>query len=214
MGETTLLQLPYPELTDVADVPADLRALAEAIEGALPPYVTALPATPYDGQHVAYGAAPAAGVAWHLRYRAAAPAPYRWECLGGLPLLAEVNPGANLNGPTAGGAYIDIPASAGPALTIPLAGEYEIGYGGLISYVSGVSPAGVALAVARGATAPAAGEEIFVQVATGVAMAAYRTKRLVVSVPGQVLTQRYFISAATTVSFTNRSLRALPVRVG
>lgn len=33
MGTTPICALPYPELTDVANVPADMRELAEAVEG-------------------------------------------------------------------------------------------------------------------------------------------------------------------------------------
>jgi hypothetical protein len=38
MGSTNTYALPYPELTDSANVPRDQKALAEAVEAALSPY--------------------------------------------------------------------------------------------------------------------------------------------------------------------------------
>lgn len=35
MGQTAKFNLPYPELTDTPDVPRDMKALADAVEGAL-----------------------------------------------------------------------------------------------------------------------------------------------------------------------------------
>lgn len=43
MGNTANLQLPYPELDDPADVPADVRALAEAVDAALGSSAVAMP---------------------------------------------------------------------------------------------------------------------------------------------------------------------------
>ena len=40
MGTTPTYALPYPELTDVANVPADMRELAEAVEGSMGAYST------------------------------------------------------------------------------------------------------------------------------------------------------------------------------
>jgi hypothetical protein len=39
MGQTTAYQLPYPEATDPADVPLDMRELAERLDLLLPPLI-------------------------------------------------------------------------------------------------------------------------------------------------------------------------------
>lgn len=115
---TPNLNLPYPELaTGPADVPFFVGGLAQRLDALGPGLVTSLPANPIDGQEVVYVADAAAGVLWRLRYRAAAPAPYRWEFLGGSGLQAVDAP--TLAAPTAWGWQA-------PSLTVPLAGLYEI----------------------------------------------------------------------------------------
>ena len=59
-----------------------------------------------------------AGVLWHLRYRAAAGGPYKWEFVGGAGLHAAGGPQLS-----AGTTYLT--GASGPAITVPLAGEYE-----------------------------------------------------------------------------------------
>ena len=43
MGQTTNLALPYPEQSDPADVPTDLRELAERVDTVLPPVGSPMP---------------------------------------------------------------------------------------------------------------------------------------------------------------------------
>lgn len=87
-----------------------------------PPIVDALPsgATRFDGQEVFLqtSAMAALGIRWHLAYRAGASGSYKWEFLGGPPLLDEVDAIS-----TAASAVADL------AVTVPLAGDYLIDSG-------------------------------------------------------------------------------------
>lgn len=92
--------------------------------GGVPPFVTSLPVSPVDGQEVYYQAdAGAPGIIWHLRYRAASPSLDKWECLGGAPLHASVDAAET----TAATAFTGTqPATAGPSITLPIPGTYDI----------------------------------------------------------------------------------------
>jgi len=83
------------------------------------PLVTSLPANPFDGQEVYLQVDATNGVIWHLRYRAASASAYKWEYIGGAPLMVETAAAA---GPTNNQTYTQI----GPTLTVPNAGDYEI----------------------------------------------------------------------------------------
>lgn len=90
MPAVTARGMPYPLPTEpVAEGAQAIRNLAEAVAPAL---VSTLPASPYDGQEVFYLADAAAGVVWHLCYRAASPSAYKWEFVGGASLFQLYRP--------------------------------------------------------------------------------------------------------------------------
>lgn len=129
MATTPILALPYPTLSDTADVPRDIQALATKLDGyssVSPPLRTTLPGSPVDGQEIYYQADVTNGVVWHLRYRAGA-STYKWECLGGARLRAGVTAS---NAWTSPAAFAWQNAPGGPAVTLPLAGEYELDWNG------------------------------------------------------------------------------------
>jgi hypothetical protein len=89
---TPVLSLPYPTSVDTADVPRDVKALAERTEASLAvPVVSVLPTTGlYDGRTVDYLHAQEPGVndpagtgAWRLRYDASIADAYKWRFVGG-----------------------------------------------------------------------------------------------------------------------------------
>jgi len=87
--------------------------------------VSALPANPVDAQEIYFqnAAMASAGVIWHLRYRAAATGPYKWELVGGQDMMSSTGtPGAF----STVSAQTFTPWTNGPSLTIPLAGDYDI----------------------------------------------------------------------------------------
>src|SRR5215475_514814 len=88
MGATTKYQLPWPEPPDPADVPTDMRELAERVEAVfgftMPPTTAAPPASPLDGQLwvLPVQAPDSTSALWLLRYNSAG-STYKWEFLGG-----------------------------------------------------------------------------------------------------------------------------------
>jgi hypothetical protein len=205
---TPNLALPYPVAADTADVPRDIQALAVKLDGYTslrPPVVTSLPGSPVDGQEVYYVADAANGVVWHLRYRSAAAGAYKWECIGGTPLFGKVD----TQQAVAAGAMTD-PATPGPDVTVPLAGDYHGDmYFWAIATVSGVQfdvqvfQAGV-------------GGNLYarqVQASANAYTTAAALDRLTGLAAATLLRMRYSTNGNGT-QFSNRRLRVMPVRVG
>lgn len=94
---------------------------AKGAQGTFPTYVTSLPSSPVDGQEVYYAADATNGVIWHLRYRAASSSSYKWEFIGGPPLTDYIATDQS----TTSGTFTDL-ATAGPTITLALAGDYVI----------------------------------------------------------------------------------------
>lgn len=78
----------------------------------------ALPAAPANNQEVIYVADAANGVEWRLRYRQAQAA---WFYIGGPPLMVTIDTLET----TASLAYVAL-TTAGPSITVPLAGDYDV----------------------------------------------------------------------------------------
>jgi len=202
MGNTPNLTLPYPELTDPADVPADIKRLADRLDVIVhPPLVTSLPGSPVDGQECYYVADAAGGVIWQLRYRAASASTYKWEFVGGGSLVAEDLSAFNTSSAT----YVN----CGPTLTAPLAGDYVIlqgavveggaaGWRGRIAY-NGVDTEAV-YASGQGANANPDGNGIS------------RTLRRTLTASAYTLKARS--DAANALNFGFRHMQFVPVRVG
>lgn len=89
-------------------------------------YVTSLPSSPVDGQEIFYAADATNGVIWHLRYRSGSSSSYKWEYLGGPPLFSQVSETANESTTSTTFAAL---TTAGPSVTLPLAGDYQITLG-------------------------------------------------------------------------------------
>lgn len=96
----------------------------DAGAGSGPALVSALPGSPVDGQEVHYQNAAMAtdGVIWRLRYRVASSSAYKWELVGGSALSNQLPPTEVAS--IASTTYVDF--GPGPAVTAPLAGEYEV----------------------------------------------------------------------------------------
>lgn len=126
------------------DLERRLSGYIDASPSRAPALVSALPGAPVDGQEVYFqnAAMAASGVAWHLRYRAAATGTTKWEFIGGGPLhvydsgsYASSTPGYVFAGTT--------------QIVIPLAGEYELTFAGRLasSASNAVLDVGASLAV-------------------------------------------------------------------
>lgn len=111
-----------PGFIRVTKVPTALPVTGGAVPAQA--LVTALPASPVDGQQVVLvDSLTAPTYQWKLLY-VAGKASNRWVFVGGAPAIAEV---AAME-VTPAGSFGDC-ATVGPSLTIPVAGLYEIGIG-------------------------------------------------------------------------------------
>lgn len=174
--------------------------------------VGALPLAPADGQEVYFQSAEMAGsgVVWHLRFRAAAPGPYKWEFVGGAGLYATA-------GMTATSATTYLTSAASPSITVPLAGEYDAEMSARL-YNSG-NGVGVAAVVALGdanGEFPNARIDSY-QGAQGTSITLFaasnaRVVRFTRGTPGVV--QARLFAYGGEVTSDHRDLRITPVRVG
>ena len=211
MPTTPNLLLPYPVATDTADVPRDMKALADRLDivaGA--PAAIALPGSPVDGQETYIVADANNGVMWHFRYRAASPSALKWEFVGGAPIYSRV-PDTDT---TTSGSYVAL-AHPGPGLILPLAGDY------MITLCAQIIPAandGATASVKLGTAAMTDDEAILVSTTgAGVTgnMTPSRTMRRNGLAAGALLTTMYKSALGTGVAtFTRRELSIYPVRVG
>lgn len=97
-----------------------------------PTFESTLPASPYDGQEIYFQDAnmATAGVVWHLRYRSGG-GTYKWESVGGPPLLAR-----NVTGQSSLAVSSGVATAFSPAVTItlPAAGDYLLRYGAYLGH--------------------------------------------------------------------------------
>lgn len=211
MGQTPNLSLPYPELGDSADVPADMKELADRLDLLLPDRVTSLPGTPVDGQEIFYVADAANGVIWHLRYNAAGSG-YRWEFVGGAPKRSTVNTDETF---TKSLTYVDA-ATVGPQITLPLAGDYAYSYSVNLYVSSQTTPASVAAGLSLAGAQPAAPDIASTALPSGLSGSIGRNGTLVAQPSGRVvkLMQNVGVGAGGTPHTRFRELQITPVRVG
>jgi hypothetical protein len=212
VGQTAINQLPYPEATDPADVPTDIRELADAVDVLLSlPLVTALPASPFDGQEIIFQADAANGINWHLRYHAASVSSYKWEYVGGSALRARIDTDQTF----ALGGYTS-PATPGPSVTLPCAGDYVYTMIAQV-YVAGQTAGGALWAGLNiGGAAPTGADQVSVYTFGGATVTPMKQGDLTGQPAGRVLQLMYQAPAGVggTPHTRYRSLFATPVRVG
>ena len=203
------MALPLPGVVGDLITRMSFDALAAAV---MPTPVTVLPSNPFDGQEVLYLADATNGVVWHLKYRKGSASAYKWEYVGGAPLVSQSLAGVT-SASIATSTWSAI-ASA-PSITVPLAGDYDF------INVAGVQPntaaATVATGVKVGATEPAINTNAAYQYmgtpAANVVLS--HAERITGVAASTVLLQRYWQNgAAQTLGRTEAHLRVVPVRVG
>lgn len=173
----------------------------------LPSRVTTLPSSPSDGQEVYYVASAADGVLWHLKYNAGSASAYKWEFLGGPPTKRERADGGYRNASSWG----ELTTGVGEAITLPLAGDYDIEFG---ANVSGTGWVGVCRD--KAGTTPSdppasTADEPYLQASSGAAGTIARASRIK-NQPAARLWRLVFFGSAYTCSPQWISMR--PVRVG
>jgi len=190
---------------DDTKVTADLERIKAWSRLIQTTYETALPALPYDGQEIYYAASPGSGVIWHLRYRAAASGSYKWDVLGGPPLISSVAADEGTTSAT-------YTSTGFTALTVvlPLAGDYLIEMGSR-SYNSG---AGINyMSYDIGGTGAVDGDSIQWGFTAGGQGTPGSRSLLKAGLAASTLTAKYKVSAGTG-NFAERWIKATPVRLG
>lgn len=210
-ASTPKLALPYPVAADPADVPADLLALATRLDTLEPWYATSLPGSPVDGQEVYYAADATNGVIWHLRYRAAQAAPYRWEFVGGPPLSVNLS---QAEASTSGthNAYQDLNDGTFGA-TLPLAGVYIFEFGAYLAAPS-VITGYVAVKFSAAEASDLNGVLATINVAGTFTVLHHKCPPITVAAASQLVSLRFRALTNAVVNFGRRHLTMTPVRVG
>lgn len=172
-----------------------------------PSVVTALPATPFDGQEVYFVADAANGVKWHLRYNAGSSSTHKWEYLGGPNMISRVDTDETYTS-TAGFTLAPTP----DRLTFPLSGDYEYDFTVEPYQTSAATTTSVALSI-NGA-APLAPD--FAQISSsGAAQTVTKPGNLVNMVAGQTVAMEYNNPTGGGVTHVRyRLLRIKPIRLG
>lgn len=176
--------------------------------------VTALPSNPTDGQECYFLADATNGIVWHLKYRAAETGSYKWYCVGGSELSSIVNTNEASN---TGAPYADL-TTAGPQVTAPLAGDYEVEFGFGHSANAANADAYCGIQVNGADPGTAVTDPIISVGGTGMpASASFVTSRRI-KVTGvnatSVLKMRYRGGSGIATTFLRRWMRVRPIRVG
>lgn len=194
--------------------------MAQVSRNPRPLFVTALPSAPSDGMEVYYQSTTAGtgggatnsmadvGAVWHLRYRSASSSSYKWEVIAASTLSAEV---ATSQTTTSG--FPSALGTAGPLVTAPLAGDYDVAVGGALTAASNT---GVQMSYDIGAT-PAVSSDGLEIGAGGLAaipqVLSFRSKRKTFTASTTALVAKYG-SSSGTVTIAYRYLGITPIRVG
>jgi hypothetical protein len=197
-------------MADVQGPFTDLKTFLNARIAAIPTLVSSLPVSPVDAQEIHYLADATNGIVWHLRYRSASASSFKWECVGGRPLWAQVATAEN----TGSASYVDL-TTVGPSVTLPLAGDYDIGFSAALSPDSANRRAIASVKLGAAATSDTEAMINFSAVGGMEEYAARPNMRRTGLAAAAALKMQYRSdSAGFTATFAKRELWAIPVRVG
>ena len=191
--------------TDTGAAYWDTGTMWRMIGGA--PIVTALPASPANGDEVYYQPTSDVSYKWHLRYNAGSGNAQKWEFLGGSALAA--GPSGSLT--TA--STLRVALTNGPTLTVPATGAYFVRW----AITTSQGAAGVVQASAqpgRGTTGLSVTPLITLGQAQYDGVRAFAEQGEVALTAGDVVQLLVFVNTATNVSFSNGYLSLQPIRVG
>jgi hypothetical protein len=180
------------------------------------PIVTSLPVSPVDGQECCLLADATAGVVWDMVYRSASG---KWHFKGGPPLYAEIANGGEGIGGLASGVY-GSPATVGPSLSFPVAGDYVVAYG-FFAYFSNMSNANPVARMAPRVGNAGPDDQDSVVAAPGFTVPAgqqhmhsnARSRKMTVAVATSIV-MRYLWTGQGAPLVDNRWVSVLPVRLG
>lgn len=193
-------------MVDVQGPFVDLKTFLNNRIAAIPTLVSSLPVGPADGQEIYYLADAAAGVVWHLRYRSASGSTYKWEFVGGSPIVKPSTASDN----TTSTSFVN--ATNGPSVTPPLAGEYLLE----ASFVGNHSAAGggIQYGVSQGGVDLGKPAVIAVSAQAGQNMAITGLQAEPQALTATAITSRIKANNAGTATFSFKAIKLTPVRVG
>lgn len=174
------------------------------------PIVTALPTTGpsggalMDGQECQYLADATNGVVWHLKYKTSTT---KWHFIGGGSLAAAdvvTDQSTSSTGYTALG-------TAGPSVTLPLAGDYDISFGSN-SYLTGTA-GNLYHSFDVGGTAASDNDAVIYNGANISVTGSKTVRKTGVAAAAAIVSKYRVANAATGGHWMNRWLRAVPIRV-
>lgn len=171
--------------------------------------VAGLPAAGTNGQVIYYTADGTNGIIWQFRYRAASASSFKWEFVGGQPLMVSVN-NSGIQGTsetTASASYADL-ATVGPSVTPPLSGDYLVEIGCLANHASNTG----CMSYQIGATGAADADGIWF--GTGANYANHYNPRLKTGLTGGAALLCKYKTLGGTADYRNRWIKITPVRVG
>lgn len=167
--------------------------------------VTALPATPSDGDTCTLTDNLTTGTyAWQFRY-VAARASNKWVFIGGGPIVSEVATSES----TTSGTYVAL-TTAGPSIAVPVAGDYTVEVGAHIT-AGGASGTGHKMSYDIGGTGAVDADGIEAGMTTTTSSSNARAQKKALT--AVTLAAKYKASANTAV-FKNRWMRLTPIAIG
>lgn len=191
--------------------PARFLSVMQIVTGATafnPAQGTAFPSNPPDGALFTYVADATLGIKWLFQYRAASASSYKWEFVGGSPLTAEVS---GSDETTTSSSYTTL-TTAGPSLTVPLAGDYEVVIAANMYHNAGV-PTGIYMSYDIGGTGAVDADGVKGH-NTGIASRnVYRARRKNALAASTALVAKYKSSPGVTSWFNDRWMSVRPFRV-
>jgi len=187
--------------------------LASSVE-----FGTTLPSNPEDDMLYDYLASDALGIVWRLKYNSLQPT-YKWEFQGNGPSLFAETTG------TSGLDQYAYSSMSGPAIAIPLAGEYDLEFGGHLSInragggVAAMSPRLSIWLNASDDDAVYHDQQVFYNpgpfhIQGRMEAFGSRLKRVIVPAPYTVEIKYRLFAGLGPALFSERWLKATPVRVG
>lgn len=167
--------------------------------------VSALPPTPLFGDRCTYIADAINGIYWNLVYDTKTP--YGWKVVGGPPLFAEVATSVGTTSTT----YAALGGSAGPSITLPLAGDYDVEVGSSRSAtVSTIESHSYDI----GGTGAVDADASVSQGSGGVTEDSGTRPRRKTGLTAAIALVSKYKTGGGTGTFRNRWMRVMPIRVG
>jgi hypothetical protein len=165
---------------------------------------------PFDGQVIDLIADATNGINWRLRYNANSASAYKWEFVGGPPMLSDVQTLEAFAGTNAYGAC----PTDGPAIIVPRAGDYVAQFNAE-SYNT-ISPGTNWISPKHGAAGTSDNDSSVVYLPSGsTSLATHYRSLWLTALPASTDIHMYYkvSTTANTGNFRKRELRVTPIRV-